>query len=50
MRYPIDPFTPAVQLAAAIRRAEVSPIEVVDRHLEQMDELDRRSTRGKDAR
>ena len=31
MRYPIDPFTPAVELAAAIHRKEVSPVEVVDR-------------------
>ena len=40
MRYPIDPFTPAVELAAAIRRKEVSPVEVVDSYLERMDELD----------
>jgi amidase len=40
MRYPIDPFTPAVELAAAIRRKEVSPVEVVDTYLERMDELD----------
>ena len=50
MRYPIDPFTPPVELAAAIRRVEVGPIEVDDRDLERIDELDRRSTRGKDAR
>jgi amidase len=42
MRYPIDPFTPAVELAAAIRRKEVSPVEVVDSYLERMDELDPR--------
>ena len=30
MRSPIDPFTPAVELAAAIRRKEVSPVEVAD--------------------
>jgi amidase len=40
MRYPIDPFTPAVELAAAIRRKEVSPVEVADCYLERMDELD----------
>ena len=39
---PIDPFTPAVELAAAIRRKEVSPVEVVDSYLERMDELDPR--------
>jgi amidase len=37
---PIDPFTPAVELAAAIRRMEASPVEVVDVYLERMDELD----------
>ncbi|MER7753791.1 amidase [Kitasatospora sp. NPDC097643] len=37
---PIDPFTPAVELAAAIRRKEVSPVEVVDRYLQRIDELD----------
>jgi amidase len=42
MRSPIDPFTPAVELAATIRRKEVSPIEVVDSYLERMDQLDRR--------
>jgi amidase len=42
MRYPIDPFTLAVELAAAIRRKEVSPVEVVDSYLERMDELDPR--------
>jgi amidase len=31
---------PAVELAAAIRRREVSPVEVVDMYLERMDELD----------
>jgi amidase len=40
MRNPIDPFMPAVELAAAIRRKEVSPLEVVDCYLERMDELD----------
>jgi amidase len=39
-RYPIDPFMPAVELAAAIRHRDVSPIEVVDCYLERMNELD----------
>ncbi|MEU6233517.1 amidase [Kitasatospora sp. NPDC047058] len=38
----IDPFTSAVGLAAAIRRKEVSPVEVADRCLERMDALDPR--------
>lgn len=42
MCHPIDPFTPAVEFAAAIRRKEVSPVEVVDCYLERMDELDPR--------
>ncbi|MBT2419025.1 amidase [Streptomyces sp. ISL-22] len=42
MHHPIDPFTPAVELAAAIRRKEVSPVEVADSYLERMDELDPR--------
>jgi hypothetical protein len=42
IRYPIDPFTPGVELAAAIRRKEVSPLELVDSYLERMDELDPR--------
>jgi amidase len=42
MRHPIDPFTPAVDLAAAIRRQEVSPVEVADTYLDRMDELDPR--------
>jgi amidase len=42
MRSPLDPFTPAVELAAAIRRKEVSPVEVVETYLERMDELDGR--------
>jgi len=42
MRSPIDPFTPAVELAAAIRRKEVSPVEVADCYLERMDKLDPR--------
>jgi hypothetical protein len=40
----IDPFTPAVELAAAIRRKEVSPLEVADGYLDRMDELDPDST------
>jgi amidase len=39
-RSPIDPFTPAVELAAAIHRKEVSPVEVVDTYLDRIDELD----------
>lgn len=39
---PIDPFTPAVELAAAIRRKEVSPVELADCFLERMDRLDPR--------
>jgi amidase len=42
MRDPIDPFTPAVELAAAIRRKEVSPVEVVDRYLDRIEQLDGR--------
>lgn len=40
MQYRMDPFTPAVELAAAIRRKEVSPVEVVDCYLDRIDELD----------
>ncbi|WAL99830.1 amidase family protein [Streptomyces sp. Je 1-369] len=39
---PIDPFTSAVELAAAIRRKEVSPVEVADSYLQRMDALDPR--------
>jgi amidase len=42
MRFPVDPFMPAVELAVAIRRMEVSPVEVVDGYLERIDELDGR--------
>jgi amidase len=35
-----DPFMSALELAAAIRRKEVSPLEVADCYLERMDELD----------
>jgi amidase len=38
----IDPFTPAVELAAAVRRKEVSPVELVDLYLDRMDRLDGR--------
>src|SRR5262245_53225533 len=36
----VNPFTPAVELAAAIRRKEVSPVEVADLYLDRIDELD----------
>lgn len=39
---PIDPFVPAVELAAAIRRKEVSPVEVADAYLDRIDALDQR--------
>jgi amidase len=42
MRTLIDPYTPALELAAAIRRKEVSPVEVADTYLQRMDELDPR--------
>jgi amidase len=42
MSYPIDPFLSAVELAAAIRRKEVSPVEVAECYLQRMDELDPR--------
>jgi amidase len=42
LRSPIDPFTPAVELAAAIRRKQVSPVEVIDTYLERIYELDPR--------
>jgi amidase len=42
MRDSIDPFMPAVELAAAIRDKEVSPVEVADCYLERMDKLDPR--------
>jgi amidase len=38
----IDPFTPAVELAAAVRRKEVSPVELVDLFLDRIDRLDGR--------
>ena len=33
----IDPFTPAVDLAAAVRRKDVIPVELVDLYLDRMD-------------
>jgi amidase len=36
----VDPFTPAVELAAAIRRKDVSPVEVAELYLERIDDLD----------
>lgn len=36
----IDPFTPALELAAAVRRREVSPVELADLYLGRVDELD----------
>jgi amidase len=42
MTHPIDPFTAAVDLAAAIRRKEVSPVEVADLYLDRIDALDPR--------
>jgi len=38
----IDPFTPAVELAAAVRRKEVSPVELADLYLDRIDRLDPR--------
>jgi amidase len=42
MRSSIDPFIPALELGAAIRRKDMSPVEVVDTYLDRMDELDPR--------
>lgn len=39
-RPPIDPFTPAVDLAAAVRAKEVSPVELADLFLDRIDALD----------
>lgn len=36
----IDPFTPAVELAAAVRSKEVSPVELADLYLDRIDRLD----------
>lgn len=41
-RNTIDPFTPAVELARAVRRKEVSPVELVELYLDRMDRLDGR--------
>lgn len=41
-RYPFDPFIPAVELAAAIRCRDVSPVEVIDCYLERIDDIDPR--------
>jgi amidase len=38
----IDPFTPALDLAAAVRRREVSPVELADLYLARIDEHDGR--------
>lgn len=38
----IDPFSSAVDLAAAIRSKELSPVEVLERYLDRIDELDPR--------
>lgn len=36
----IDAFTPAVELAGAVRRKEVSPVELVELYLDRIDRLD----------
>jgi amidase len=36
----VDAFTPAVDIAAAIRRKEISPVEVADLYLERIDQFD----------
>ena len=38
----IDSYTPAVDLAAAVRRKDVSPLELVDLYLDAIDRLDGR--------
>jgi amidase len=38
----IDPFTPAAELAAAVRRKDVSPVELVDLFLARIERLDGR--------
>ncbi len=40
MSEPMDPFTPALDLAAAVRAKKVSPVELVDHYLERADRLD----------
>src|SRR5581483_3421753 len=37
----MDAFTPAVEIAAAIRRKELSPVEVADFYLERIERIDR---------
>jgi amidase len=39
-RQPITPFSSALDQAAAVRRREISPVELVDLHLAKVDELD----------
>jgi amidase len=36
----MDPFTPAVDIAAAIRRKEISPVEVADLYLDRIEQFD----------
>ena len=36
----MDAFTPAVELAAAIRRKEISPVEVADLYLDRIEQFD----------
>ncbi|CAN5538845.1 amidase [soil metagenome] len=36
----MEPFTPATELAAAVRRREVSPVELAELYLGRMDKLD----------
>jgi amidase len=38
----MDAFTPAVEIAAAIRRKEISPVEVADVYLDRMEQFDGR--------
>jgi amidase len=38
----MDPFTPAVELAAAVRSREVSPVELAELYLRRIDDLDGR--------
>ncbi|HEX2381758.1 MAG TPA: amidase [Acidimicrobiales bacterium] len=38
----MDAFTPAVELAAAIRRKEISPVEVADLYLDRIEQFDGR--------
>src|SRR4051794_27572522 len=36
----MDPFTPATDLAAAVRRGEISPVELAELYLGRIDKLD----------